>query len=194
MIRSMLNKIKWKRISYAYQDIEVIKDGISNSDIYQGSLGNCYLLSSIASVSEFPDRIERLLIQRKRSPKGAYCVALCIVGDFKEFYIDDLVPTLHDRVCFCHNSQAEIWAILIEKAYAKAYGGYWNTGAGGQSDNALFDLTGAPTEMLKCSEFEDLDKMFNRIHESDKMNYIMNASSKGAGEKMSDLGIISGHA
>lgn len=189
-----MKKLKWKRISYAYQNIEVIKNGISNSDIYQGSLGDCYLLSSIASVSEFPDRIERLLIQRKRSPKGAYCVALCIVGDFREFYLDDLIPTLNDEVVFCHNSQAEIWAILIEKAYAKAYGGYWNIGSGGQSENALFDLTGAPTEYLKCEEFEKIDKLFDRINESDKRNYIMNASSTGSGEKESDNGIISGHA
>lgn len=172
----------------------MIKDGISDSDIYQGSLGDCYLLSSIASVSEYPERIERLLIQRKRSPKGAYCVALCIVGDFKEYYIDDLVPTQGSRVVFCHNSEAEIWAILIEKAYAKAYGGYWNIGSGGQSENALFDLTGAPTEHLKTEEFDNLDVMFKRIHHADDMKYIMNASSKGEGEKESSGGIISGHA
>lgn len=116
------------------------------------------------------------------------------MGDFKEFFIDDLVPTQRNQVVFCHNSEAEIWAILIEKAYAKAYGGYWNIGAGGQSENALFDLTGAPTEYLKCDEFDKIDVLFNRINTSDQMNYIMNASSKGAGEEESPLGIISGHA
>ena len=72
----------FKRLSYAYPNLAVIKDGISDSDIYQGELGDCYLLSSIASVAENPKRIERLLLQRKRSPKGAYCVALCINGEF----------------------------------------------------------------------------------------------------------------
>ena len=102
-----MKELDWKRISYCHPDIEVIKDGIDNSDIYQGQLGDCYLLSSLASLSEYPDRVERLLIQRKRSPHGAYCVALCICGEFREFYIDDLIPVKKDRVVFCHNSMGK---------------------------------------------------------------------------------------
>ena len=57
-----MHELTWKRISYCHPDIEVIKDGIDNSDIYQGQLGDCYLLSSLASLSEYPDRVERLLL------------------------------------------------------------------------------------------------------------------------------------
>lgn len=63
------NKLKyfetvvWKRLSYMFPDCQVIKDGISNRDIYQGAIGNCYLLSAISSVSEYPDRIMRILGQ-----------------------------------------------------------------------------------------------------------------------------------
>lgn len=186
--------IEWKRLSYVYPEVQVIKDGINNRDIYQGSIGNCYLLSSIASVCENTDRILRLLEQQKRSPKGAYSVALCITGQFQEFFIDDMVPTKRNKVAFCHSDAGELWAILVEKAYAKAYGGYWNTGAGGQSQNALMDLTGAPCETLTWKEADEKANLFNRLLEAENMNYIMNAGTKGQGENKNDTGIISGHA
>jgi calpain-15 len=37
----------------------------------------------------------------------------------------------------------ELWVIMIEKAYAKLYGGYSKIPKG-ESENALFQLTGAP--------------------------------------------------
>lgn len=104
-------------------------------------------------------------MQRKRSCKGAYCVSLCIVGEFREYHLDDLIPSKNDRAVFCHNSEGEMWALLIEKAYAKAHGGYWNIGAGGQSENALFDLTGAPCEFLRLSDEGVKESLFSRVHD-----------------------------
>jgi len=192
---SKLSNVGFKRLSYAYPNLQVIKDGISSNDIYQGEIGDCYLLSSIASIAEFPAIIERILLQRKRSPKGAYCVALCIGGAFKEYYIDDLVLVRPDNVVkCCYSKEGEIWAILIEKAYAKAYGGIWNISNGGQSTDALMDLTGAPTEWIDLTEKENLPGLFEKIFKADRAQFIMNASSKGEGERASNLGIISGHA
>lgn len=105
-----------------------------------------------------------------------------------------MVPTKRDRVAFCHSDDGELWAILVEKAYAKAYGGYWNTGAGGQSQNALMDLTGAPCETMTWDEPEEKAKLFKRLLEADNMKYIMNAGTKGQGENKNNTGIISGHA
>lgn len=189
-----LKTLTWKRLSYCYPDVQVIKNGVEAQDIYQGSLGDCYLLSSLSSIAEFPDRVKRILRQQQRSPKGAYAVSLCITGQFETFYIDDLVPVKNNRLAFCHSDLGELWAILIEKAYAKAYGGYWNIGNGGFSEPTLRDLTGAPSECVTWFEKEEEAGIFPRIFEGDKMNYIMNCGTKGSGEEKKNNGIIQGHA
>lgn len=96
--------------------------------------------------------------------------------------------------------QGEMWSILIEKAYAKAYGGYHNIGMGGTGDYAFFDLTGAPSESINFAyisvlsgkmrkakkrkhktdslEPQDLSEMetnhlFDKIYEYDQKGFIM---------------------
>lgn len=53
-----------------------------------------------------------------------------------------------------------MWVILLEKAYAKAYGSYWEI-VGGDPVHALRDLTGAPYDRIE--DFNDLDKAWETI-------------------------------
>ena len=49
--------------------------GIQIDDVFQGSLGDCYFLSSLSSLAEKPDRIRRLFISKKANETcGVYCV------------------------------------------------------------------------------------------------------------------------
>ena len=167
---------------------------ISPNEVSQGNIPNCYLISSISAIAEFPEVVERLFNTQQGNSKGIFSVNLCINGKFKEVIVDGNIPVDDkNRIKFADSSKA-MWPIILEKAFAKVYGGYWNIGGAGVPCRALKDLTGAPTEYLKCDEFDKIDVLFNRINTSEQMNYIMNASSKGAGEEESPLGIISGHA
>ena len=57
------------------------------------------------------------------------------------------------------NNDFEIWAMIIEKAYAKLYGSYQNI-IGGFVDEALADLTnGAPARFDFTSD--EVKKMYN---------------------------------
>lgn len=67
-------------------------------------------------------------------------------------------------------------------------------GSGGQATEALFDITGAPSEWIDLKEADNRTKLFDMMIEADKLNYIMNASTKGQGETKNSLGIIAGHA
>ena len=66
--------------------------------------------------------------------------------------------------------------ILLEKAYAKAYGGYNNIGQGGQGHYALFDLTGAPSEALKIER--EVDYLFELLYSYDLREFVMTCGSR----------------
>lgn len=90
-----------------------------------------------------------------------------------------------------------MWSILVEKAYAKAYGGYNNIGSGGQGHYALFDLTGAPSEVLYFFQIDirtgekkkskkrlqleksEIDEIFERVYAYDLSKYIMTCGTRG---------------
>lgn len=184
----------FKRLSYLMEGLSVVSDGMTPSDIYQGSIGDCYFLSSIAAIAENPKRLERLFFQDTVSPKGAYCVALNIVGVWVPVVIDDIFPTQNGEIAHCYTKTKEIWAMLLEKAYAKAFGSYVSIGCGGLCFNALKDLTGAPCEYLLLDDAEEQKKAMNTIVEADRANYIITCGSKGQGEAKNPNGIISGHA
>lgn len=140
-----MEKYTFKRISHLLKTLDVIKDGISPTDIYQGALGDCFFLTSLSSIAEYPDRLMRNLNQRKQSIKGAYSVNLCITGQWMQVVVDDIFPVNEKgTLSFCFTKDQEIWAMLLEKAYAKVYGGFYNMGSGGLTANAMKDLTSAP--------------------------------------------------
>ena len=87
----MIQEYEARGLSHEFSKILVFESVVSPTDIYQGELGNCYFLSAVSAIAEYQERIKRLFLQRKRSPKGAYCVCLCIGGQFQEIYIDDVV-------------------------------------------------------------------------------------------------------
>lgn len=63
---------------------------ISPSDILQGELGDCYLLSSLSSVAcRWPDIILGLFITPTVNSAGVYCVRLCIDGEWRAITVDD---------------------------------------------------------------------------------------------------------
>jgi hypothetical protein len=72
--------------------------------------------------------------------------------------------------------------MLLEKAYAKLYKGYWNIGTGGCGDEALGDLTGAPCESFDLNDKATVSTMWKKLMSYDKRNYVMTISTKGSGE------------
>jgi calpain-15 len=59
-------------------------------------------------------------------------------------HVDDWIPTLRGEPLSTATSEQELWAILLEKAWAKCHGSYQRI-EGGLPSNALFALTGKPS-------------------------------------------------
>lgn len=126
---------------------------ISPNDIAQGNLGDCYLLSAISSLAERPELITRLFDIEVKNRIRLYSVWLNINGLWKLFTLSDEFPCKKDssgklQHYSSKTTQSEIWIMLLEKAYAKAYGSYAIIDMG-EPIYALRDLTGAPYVELR---------------------------------------------
>lgn len=196
--RDVSSRFDWRRPEKFIQGFDVVVyDQIEPTDIAQGGLGDCYLLAACASIAEFGPRIERIFLSKKYEPRGIYAVALCLDGIWEEVVMDDQIPCVRStgKVAFNNTRNGELWVILLEKAWAKAHGGYFNIAAG-LSREALRDLTGASAKTFFTQE--NREDLWLRILEANRLNFIMTAGTddlnNGSDAYIEKIGICGGHA
>ena len=130
---------------------------VRSSDVEQGLLGNCWFLSAVAAVAEFPELVTRLFAgaRKELDPHGRYVVRLwsLLEGRWRAHVIDDCLPVLRDspvglELAYAKtSSDDELWPCLLEKAMARHMGGYAAMD-GGSSSFALGTLLGCPRHKL----------------------------------------------
>lgn len=62
------------------------------ADVRQGALGNCWLLSALAAVSEVPGRVEKMFVTKEFSQNGIYAINFFALGVPHTVIIDDYLP------------------------------------------------------------------------------------------------------
>jgi hypothetical protein len=131
-------------------------DGIDPNDVGQGRLGDCWLCCSISSLAENPNLIKRNFANTfEANPTGVYEMILYPMGIPKRFIVDDLFPCQPGQGPLFMNQKdaekGELWAMLLEKAYANLCGSYWALKSG-QPAEAFSTLTGLPVVHHSTSE------------------------------------------
>ena len=141
----------WKRPTEVYGPGKFqLFNKIDPSDIKQGYCGDCYFLSSISSLAEYPDRIKEIFITESINEAGCYALKLYLNGEEQIVVVDDLFPycPYKDEWAFSRSgTEKEIWVLLLEKAWAKLFGSYQRIEAG-TTGEALPALTGAPCDYV----------------------------------------------
>ena len=138
---------------------------VSPYDIKQGYLGDCWLVSAMSTLAEYPDHVRRLFKQKTLSEDGRYDVRLYdpTSEEWKLVTIDDRLPYWqrpgkHGNLCFAAQTpQNEFWPCLLEKAVAKFVMGFYRLDRGWES-TAQEMFTGKPSVTML------LDPMPNGYH------------------------------
>ena len=185
-------------------------DGPRPRDVGQGALGDCWLLSSLSVLANFPELVRRLVWAADdsgRSAAGVFAARLCLAGEFRVVTVDDALPARRDgRPAFAGADAGALWPAIVEKAAAKLHGSYGALDSGNAAE-ALGLLTGLPTrtwpkihEMLKKPG--GLDELHGALVHAHRSGFIISASCGFTGlgadeaqeEKIYDrVGLLNAH-
>ncbi|KAJ7853681.1 hypothetical protein B0H14DRAFT_2757997 [Mycena olivaceomarginata] len=176
------------RVSEIFDDPKFFVDGADSNDIVQGQLGDCWFLSALSTMTTSKGLVEKFCVARDENI-GIYGFIFfkddrwvhVIIDDllytnipkfeelhptFKNFYHND--KELYNKsarkgnhsLCFAKSStEGESWVPLIEKAYAKLHGDYASL-EGGNSSEAIEDLTGGISSFIQTKDIFDTDKFW----------------------------------
>jgi len=190
------SRYTFKRATGILKQSDIFSKGIEPTDIKQGALKDSYLLSSLAALAEQPELIQRLFITEEINKAGLYGVWICENGTWKIIMLDDFIPcrtsssgTFQPAFSQCRNG--ELWVALLEKAYAKIHGSYYNI-ENGLSHYALRDFTGAPVQELY--DEADVDKIWNFIKKGLENKFFLTCGTEVGDEEDDNEGLLRGHA
>ena len=167
----------WKRPCEVYGDSPYkIYADVGPNDIKQGKCGDCYFLSSLSALAEYPERIEKIFLTKEINEAGCYAVSLFVNGERRTVVVDDYFPydSHKETWAFSRPSEdkvsgtnvKEIWVLILEKAWAKVFGSYQRIEAG-TAGEAFYPLTGCPHKYFIHSDCSNLDRLFSTILRSD---------------------------
>ena len=185
---------EWKKPSEIFGEhnrVLLFEDKIEPNDIKQGGVGDCYFVSALAAISEFPNLIYQIFRTKEINPKGFYEIILFIDGEWQIVFVDDYFPVTKgtNLLSFAGSVGNELWVLLLEKAWAKVNGGYSNI-HGGSSKDVFLVYTGFASLFLPHYGLP-IDELWNVIKMADDSNKIMCAESRG--HNLGNEGIVAHH-
>lgn len=190
-------KFTWNRPKDVLGNYALFINEPSPADIRQGQLGDCYLLCAISSLAEQPSLISRLFYFPKLNDHGVIGVWLFINGKWDLVIIDEYFPSTiaegKKKFAFSYTIDKEVWVMAIEKAYAKAYGSFYDI-VGGCPFWSLRELTGAPYEII--NDFGNSQKTWEKVRDSISQGFVLACSSRSGShvESLLKEGIATSHA
>jgi len=130
---------------------------------------------------------------------GVYVVNVYVNGSLMEIVVDDFIPvdTRTNKPLFAQKESANIWPIILEKAWAKVNGSYEDI-ISGESSEATNFLTPYPSEKLFLNN-EELIPSWDKAKKALHYNFLVSTSTRDenggfTSEVENRFGIPSDHA
>eukprot|EP00929_Paragymnodinium_shiwhaense_P030493 TRINITY_DN17277_c0_g1_i1.p1 TRINITY_DN17277_c0_g1~~TRINITY_DN17277_c0_g1_i1.p1 ORF type:complete len:1019 (-),score=229.01 TRINITY_DN17277_c0_g1_i1:269-3235(-) len=177
----------------------------STGDVRQGIIGDCWLMSPLAALSEYRGGKfvkDCLPGQTTACREGVYLVRLCLAGRWREVLIDDFLPCVggydgyNTHAAYARTVDQQLWPAVIEKGYAKASGSY-EALSGGDISEAITVFTGWPAETVlirpKKPDF-DVEVMWSEFLAAKKAGYLLACTTNVDNNEMQRVGLEHQHA
>jgi calpain-12 len=108
--------------------------------------------------------------------------------------IDDEVLTYDGNLNFAMLGESKnLWAPLMEKAFAKMKGNY-ATANGGFVPNGLRSLVGCPISDYLSEDQADYSLVWSEMKAADELDYILGAGTIGSDTEVNECNVVAGHA
>ena len=198
-IPGFINRIIWKRATEFSKEWNLIGNNFEKRDILQGNIGDCYFLTALLALTQYPYLIAEKFRTKNFNEEGYYEMIFFIDGEWQIVFIDDYLPYDPDQeqLVGVRPEYKELWAILLEKAWVKLNGGYTNT-FGGLFSEAIAALTGFPTEIFKHYKLTnnpiEIINLYKSIEIGNKEGAIMACGTNSNGIGIDIFGLIPGHS
>ena len=125
----------FQRASDIFPHSDLFHDSINMNDVVQGQLGDCWLISTIASLAnQRPNLIRAIFGDETNNTTlmnevGVYSVRLwdSLAMDWFWIVVDDLIPLDSTGIpVYTHSTSASgaLWPLILEKVFAKLVGSY----------------------------------------------------------------------
>ena len=195
------NRYKWSRPEDIFDtpNYIILPENIYPNDIIQGCLNDSYFTTVLGSLCKCPKIIEKLFFIKEKTKEHIYGVYFNIHGQWKLVLLDDFFPVTDDNnvknFAFSHCRNNEIWANLLEKAWAKVNGCYAAIG-GKISPYEIYDiLTEAYTEVINLANQgrNNLkENIWKKISDADKKGFVIIAVSNN-NSSVEKIGLVRGN-
>jgi hypothetical protein len=177
-------------------DYQLFSGKIEVDDIKQGILGDCYFLTALGNLCKFPGFILNLFKTKTVNKDGYYEIIMIIDGEPRIVIIDDYLPvhSFNRQPCFAKPNGNELWVMLLEKAWAKVNGGYFNI-IGGFANEPLECLTGFGSRFFVMNKLKEKDKneIIGAMREADQSNCLISCGTIDD-PRIRNVGLVERHA
>ncbi|PIC41022.1 hypothetical protein B9Z55_008583 [Caenorhabditis nigoni] len=161
--------------------------------VCQGRAGDCWLLAPLMTICRRGELMEQILPRNEYTMEtGLVQVRMLINGQWEVILMDYHIPHINGIEQCAGMPRKQAWVALIEKAFAKTSGCYWNLN-GGSTIHAFKSLTGAFIKVVRLHDDRDEDQLWEDMNKYYSTGFLMTASTPELEEGSEEWDIYKKH-